>query len=241
MAVFSTEFCVRYEDVDVHNNLTPAGFVKYLLDAGSLHSDSCGYGFNDIPKTHVTWIVLNWKVKMYRIPHCSDVLKINTWSRGAHKSLCYRDYEIFDDKNNLIAIATSRWVLIDYDTKNILTVPPYVVDAYGTVDRKVFGTEISRLKQPDSEFTNRFDYTILRRDIDTNNHVNNSNYLLFACEALPDDVYNNMQFKNIEVMYRKQCLLGDKISCLYNFEGGKHYITIKSSDLKILHAIIVFS
>ena len=42
MGVFSTEFCVRYEDVDIHNNLTPAGFVKYLLDAGSLHSDSCG-------------------------------------------------------------------------------------------------------------------------------------------------------------------------------------------------------
>ena len=130
---------------------------------------------------------------------------------------------------------------MDYDTKNILTVPPHIVDAYGTVDRKVFGTEISRLKQPDADFSNRFDYTILRRDIDTNNHVNNSNYLSFACETLPYDIYNNMNFKNIEVMYRKQCLLGDKISCLYNFENGKHYITIKSSDLKILHAIIMFS
>lgn len=78
--------------------------------------------------------------------------------------------------------------------------------------------------------------------MDTNKHVNNLNYVDFALETLPEDVYETTTFHNIEVMYKKQCIFGDKISCLYTLNSeGKHVITMKSDDLENLHVIIVLS
>ena len=141
-----------------------------------------------------------------------------------------------------IAIASSKWVLINTDTKAIAKVTPDIISAYGPVDAKVFDDEIKKLKEPEEPYTRRFDYTILRRDLDTNKHVNNLNYVDFALETLPEEVYETTTFHNIEVMYKKQCILGDKISCLYTLDSeGKHVITMKSDDLENLHAIIVLS
>ena len=39
-------------------------------------------------------------------------------------------------------------------------------------------------------------------------------------------------------MYKNQIKLGAKVKCFYSFENDKHYVTIKSEDEKILHAII---
>ena len=105
-------------------------------------------------------------------------------------------------------------------------------------NKRVFNSEIEKLKEPD-HFDCQTNYTILRRDIDTNLHVNNLNYLLFAYEALPKEVFDNSDFENIDIMYKKQCLLGDQIICFYTkISDNEHIITIKSHDLKILHSII---
>ena len=71
-----------------------------------------------------------------------------------------------------------------------------------------------------------------------NAHVHNINYLNYAYETLPDEVYENNIFNNIEIMYKRQIKLGDKIVCLYTKEENKHIVTIKSEDEKILHAIV---
>ena len=40
-------------------------------------------------------------------------------------------------------------------------------------------------------------------------------------------------------MYKKQCLLGDEIVCFYTkVTDNEHIVTIKSKDLKVLHAIV---
>ena len=70
------------------------------------------------------------------------------------------------------------------------------------------------------------------------NHVHNIYYLDFAYEALPEKIYRNDECNNIEIMYKKQIKLGDRIICKYCKEENSHIISIKSEDDKILHAII---
>lgn len=81
----------------------------------------------------------------------------------------------------------------------------------------------------------------MRRDIDTNNHVHNSNYLEIANELLPEDIYENTEFKDIEIMYKHEAVYGDKTKSFYYNENNIHYIVIKSEDLSKIHCIIKFS
>ena len=98
----------------------------------------------------------------------------------------------------------------------------------------------TRLKEPD-HFDHTFVYTTLRRDIDTNFHVNNLNYIDFAYEALPEDIYQNADFRFVDVMYKKECKVGQTIRCLYTkINEHEHIVTMKSEDEKTLHCIVRF-
>ena len=63
-----------------------------------------------------------------------------------------------------------------------------------------------------------------------NAHVHNINYLNYAYETLPDEVYENNIFNNIEIMYKRQIKLGDKIVCLYTKEENNKVRRWKNSS-----------
>ena len=151
----------------------------------------------------------------------------------------YRDIEIYDDNNNLVAIGSSKWILFDINKKSICKIPDEVKEKFPNIDKSVFEEKFNeKLKEPEnSNFV--YEYQIQRRDIDTNNHVNNLNYLDYAYQALPEDIFFNINFSNVEIMYKHESKLGDTISVLYSHtEDNEHIITIKDEEQKKLHAII---
>lgn len=236
--MFEQDFLVEYVDIDIGGHLSNHGFFKYLQEISCLHASKLGFGLDNADQTGFAWILLDWKLKIFSRPTWNTLLHIKTWPSKIDHISCFRDYEITDSNGNRIAIATSKWVLFNIKTNHISKIVPEVASAFSPIDSRVFDTEIEKLKEPDS-YESSFQYTILRKDIDTNHHVNNLNYIHFALEALPSEVYNAIDFSSIEVMYKKQCLLGDTISCFYHKENeSEHIVSIKSSDGNVLHAIV---
>ena len=82
-----------------------------------MHSASIGLGLNDFNNTNLTWALINWKLQFINSCKYAENLTVKTWARNACKIYSYRDFEVYDSNNNLLAIATSKWVLIDI-TKN---------------------------------------------------------------------------------------------------------------------------
>lgn len=238
MSIYSEKIKLKYDDIGKSNRLNIKSLIKYFGDIAGNHSSSCGYGLNDIPTTHITWLLLNWKVKMFSHPKYNEELTINTWPRIIEKFYSYRDFEVFDSNNNLVAIASSKWVMINAETKRIKRISNEIINAYSIEPKSVFTEPLNdKPKIPDNLKLN-FTYTIQRRDIDTNGHVNNLHYIDYALEALPEDVYNSNEFDNIEIHYKKEIKYGETINCYYSFENNKHIVTIKSENNSVLHSII---
>lgn len=239
MAIFTYDYIVKYFDIGRNNKLSLKSLLTILQEAAGAHSDEAGYGLNDISKTHFTWLLLNWKVKMFSHPHFNEKLTIKTWPRALEKIYCYRDFEVYDSHQKLIAIASSKWVAFDLDSKKIMKVSPDIIDAYGgNVDKSVFENPFQEKLSIPEELSLAFSYKIQRRDIDTNGHVNNSYYVDFALETLNETVYNENEFNNLEIVYKKEIKYNEKINCYYSLEDNKHIITIKNEDNSIIHAII---
>ena len=97
---------------------------------------------------------------------------------------------------------------------------------------------VEKLKEPiNSSLV--MNYKVQRRDIDTNNHVNNLYYLDYAIEALPEELYNTTKFSNIEIMYKHEAKVGDTFNLYYSELEEKEYIvTIKDKTNKIIYAIV---
>ena len=239
MDKYSSNFQIQFIDAGEENQLTNKGILRLMQETAGQNSNSIGYGLNDIPKTGVAWIILNWKLKVFMRPKWNENIKISTWTKCEKSVFCYRHLKMCDDRNNVIAVASSKWVLFDVNKMSISRVPKEIQDKFPNSDETIFGDDFNeKLKEPDnSSFV--YEYKIQRRDIDTNHHVNNLNYLDYAIEALPENVYEESNFSNLEIMYKREVKLGDIISVFYSHtDDDKYVITIKDKKRENTHAII---
>jgi len=238
--IYEKIFSVHYLDIDENNVLKPHALLNYLQEIGCLHSDSVGLGLYDVPRIRFAWIVLGWKLKIYRLPSWNENVKIITWPRGNNDFFSFRDYEVYDSDNNLIACASSKWVCFNIDKKRIVKVDENVRTLLPDCDQNIFGENFGKLKEPESHESS-FSYTILKHDVDTNHHLNNVNYLTLALDALPNNI-SNLNITDIEIMYKSSSHLGDNVVCFYHKENEKeHVVTIKSKDMSVLHGIVKFN
>lgn len=237
---FEGKYKVGVREIGKDNKLSNIGMLGFLEEVASEHSALAGYGINDIPKTRRVWLLMDWKLKIMERPIYGDVLTIKTWSRlpsSCPVAYTYRDFEIYVE-NKLVAIATSKWVMIDADTGRIVKITDEMIKGYDSEDKHVFGEkEIEKLIS-DEEFSNKVCYEVRKADIDMNKHVHNLNYLNIAYEAMPEEIYENKEFPNVRIMYKKQIKFGEKVNVLYTCKNGKHKFCIKSENDKVLHAII---
>lgn len=237
--IYKEKFKIGLKDVGKGKQVSNKAILEYLEDIGAYHSDKVGYGIATTDTTHLSWILLDWKVKVIKRPQYGQTLDIHTWSREIIKYYAYRDFEIYDENHNICVIASSKWLLINNETGKIAKVEPEMADRYQSEwGKSVFpGQEIEKLKEPEN-YKNGIKYEIKRKDIDIIGHVHNLYYLDMAYEALPQEVYDNRPFDEIRIMYKKEIKLGDKVNCKYAYEQNKHMVVIKSEDDKTLHAII---
>ena len=120
--IYKENFKMGLKDIWKNNEINNKAILEYLEDIAGYHSDSIGCGLNSSEHSHLNWILLDWKVKVIKRPKYGQTLEISTWSRKVEKFYAYRDFEIYDEENNLCVIATSKWLLINNQTRKIARV-----------------------------------------------------------------------------------------------------------------------
>ena len=241
MASFEHSFEIGFRDVGRSNKLTNKGLIGFLEDIAGMHSNEVGYGLNHIEETGLTWVLLNWKIRIFERPLYGEKIHIKTWARNTMKFYTFRDFEVYNSKNELVAIATTKWVLMDAKTMSLTKISEELLSKYHPENKMVFEDEpeINKLEAP-KEYSIAMPYTIQRKDIDINGHVHNTYYLDFAYEILPSDVYKNLNFCNFEIMYKKETKLGETIRCFYTKVDHSHYVVMRTEDEKSIHCIVKF-
>ncbi len=238
MGVYTMEASVHFNDVNIENQLTMKGALRLMQEASNCHSNQVGYGLNQIPQTGYSWVLHQQRCHMYQHPGWGTKLTIRTWSRGADGLICLRDFEMLDEQGQRVAVATTAWLLVDARTQKMLKVPLGMMEEYGTVEDAVFDEPMKRLKML-SDAPKTWEYTILKRDIDINRHVNNLCYLDYAVESLPTGV-KAADFNDVTIMYKKAAYLGDLVTCFGDWareENGAYVTAMKDPEGK-LHAIV---
>lgn len=236
--IFEYKTRVDIEKVDSTGQATNKGILALLENVACMHSDKAGYGLCEIPYTHLSWVQLNWRVTIIRRLKYGEEITIKTWARESSKVCTLRDFEALDKDGKQVCIATTRWTLTNIDTLGITKITDDIISKYEPDSKSIMPDfEFKKLQEPYG-FSNEYIYSTQRRDIDVNKHMHNLNYLDLAYETLPEDIYFNTEFNNIEIMYKKAIRLGDTSKCLYTFNDDKHIIVIKSLDEKDLHCIV---
>ena len=238
--IFEEMYITSFAQTGVHKLLTNKSILSLMEKIAGAHSAYCNYSFEDLAKQDLSWIILSWKLKVLKRPKANEKIVIKTWGRFHNKLFVIRDFKLLDNKGNLCAIASSKWCLFDVINHRIAKMPENIEEIYdGFRDESVFGIEdIHRLHEPKSDPIDVDTYRIRRFDIDINKHVHNTNYINFAYELLPFDVYMGDELNNLDIMYKKEIKFGETIKSFLYEEDGIYKVVIRSEDEKILHSIV---
>lgn len=238
MAIIEHDFHLTVRDIDKDTNITNKAILAFFEDIGGYHSNIAGFGLKQILDTRLSWVLLHWKLKVIRrIKYSDEIVTVKSWSRGAERACSLRDFEIYDKDGNLCVVGSSKWALIHLE-KGLMRLNDDLLNKYQSENKQAIPDfEFKKLQEPDS-YSNIYEYTVSRRDLDINGHMHNLYYLDLAYEVLPNDVYENNSFDDVEIMYKKGALLGDKLKCFYSKVDDEHFVTIKSEDESSLNAII---
>lgn len=234
---------MQYPDLGPDRLLSHRGMLRILQEAASVASDERGFGMKDVPGNGVFWILAGWRLELdERIPWRTR-LTVETWPRSMDGFLSDRDF-LVRCGGKQVARATSRWLLVSTATGRAARVTDRVREAYAPDfdSRVLFDTPIPNNGRTPPGTPAAFSTTAGRRDIDTNHHVNNIHYLDYALEALPEEVAFQLP-RTVEVVFRRQILLGTPIRCLYSLtEDGRHQVEIQSGgeEKPVRHAFLWF-
>lgn len=222
--MFSKEYILKYSDIDYKGRIKVSTILELLQDVSICHSANVGYDLGKMQEICIAMLLHGWHVKFLEPVDFDKPVVCKTGIMKVHRMEVHRKYEVYQDGVCKIR-ATAIWFSFNSHKKQIVRVPEEINEAYDTIEEENNGIEIARLR-PSALAVSALTVRVTNRDLDTNNHMNNVKSVEAALDCLPDD----MEVKELHVIYQKQLLKDEEIKiCTYTDEEGLG-IELKNSE-----------
>lgn len=233
---FLNDVKVSLYDVDMNAKISIQNVVKVLMETSVEHTQATEYTVEKLMDEKRGWVVLNWIIRMYKYPKFADKLKVYTWAKYGSRLQSTRCFSIEDENNNVIGEAVSRWAFLDLENRHPSRFFPGMEEAYCCDMKEPFDPgRYTMPKENEQNIISEKTIIVRRSETDTNGHTNNTRYVEWAVDDVPDDIYMGYTAEEIKVLYRKECRAGDEITVktyLETPEEGKKIIITAMSDVQ---------
>ena len=218
---------------DENFNLRLDGYLKLFTESSVLQTNEK----EDIKRESERWIIYKWDVEIIREAYWNDSLRVVTFARKIIGFYAYRNFLIYRG-DELIARADTIWLLIGSDG-SIKKIPKDLAQYYGSTTEEE-DKYVKKTKKNNIKILDKYDYSypiyIRASDLDYNEHVNNTNYLLYVMDAFKD--LEGYIFSDIRIIFKRQIKYDEKIRLYYQYENkedGKLYLyfIIKNNEDEI--------
>ena len=135
-----------------------------------------------------------------------------------------RTFYLRDNAGRLIAQADSTWAFINLATGRPCRPEPEHIEPYGTAEPLAMPEVPRRIQLPDTMCAG-VPLTVGRGLIDTNEHVNNCQYVQMALDLLPAEATPH----ELRVAYHRAAVLGDEIHPRYAQEAARAVVSLEDA------------
>lgn len=203
---YETKIILYNSYFDVNERLTPKSILNIFQDVASHHAEEIGVGFDDLIKLNLYWVLSRIKFDIISMPYINQEVIVQTWPHEKGRIDFDRDIKITSLDGNTLVIGTSKWCVIDTQTRMLQRSTN--VNYNGTHLNIVnYPEKFNKISIPDINPIHIYDYKVCFSDLDHNNHMNNTNYA-----TLVSNVINNKCIKHFEINFLNECLYNDIIN-----------------------------
>lgn len=225
---------VRYSECGEDGKIKLASIINLFQDASSAQSESLGVGMDYLKSVKRAWVLNSWQIIVERYPKAHEEIEVTTWPTGFRGVFGPRNFCLKTQDGEMLAYAHTLWVYMDIEN-GMPTKPSEEEKAiYGTEPPLEMEYASRKIKMP--EEAKVFDTISVRKyHIDTNNHMNNCQYVQMAVEVLPED----FRTKQVRVEYKKSAVYGDKI-VIKMAEEEERIVVELCDEYEVPYAVVEF-
>ena len=205
--MYSFQSKVRYSECDDTGRLSVVAMVNYLQDASTFQSEELDRGFASLRDRGIAWILANWRIEVDRLPRLGERIEVSTWCYEMTRSHALRRFAITDEAGREVVRADSQWFALDTTSGHVTRVPDDQ-RAYLSAEPRGDMGPLGRRIRPEGPGTPVSPARVRAHNLDTNHHMNNAQYVMFAAEALGDAVLSRTR-GCVSVLYRQMAHLDD--------------------------------
>ena len=237
---FVREYLIRSYECDCNGTLRIVALMNIFQDVADSHASQLGIGMEHCLKHGLAWVGSNYHIKIDRMPAWHEKITVTSWPAAEKKIGAVRDFEVRDEKQNIIISASSQWVLIDFARKRPVALRENMPD-YQVINERALNTDFPKIGIPERPDVVRH-FEVRYDDIDVNRHVNNAVYPLWATESTENDFRLTHQPQEIEIALKKETLYGEIIEVVSQIDDNIsiHGLTAKDDDREVARLRIVW-
>lgn len=204
--MYSFSSNIRFSEVDADKSLTLTSLINYFQDCTIFHSESLHAGFEELEPIHKAWVLNAWQVIIHRLPKFGETVQVGTWPYAFTPLSGDRNFILQNESGETLVVANSFWVFTDTQTGRPARLAPDYVSKYPL--ESPYPMEYASRKIPLPEnYEEEPSFSVTKHHLDSNNHVNNAQYICMAEDYLPE----HFIVGEFRAEYRKSALLGDII------------------------------
>jgi medium-chain acyl-[acyl-carrier-protein] hydrolase len=208
--IFTKDLVIRFSETDNKGKFKVVSMFDCFQDVGSEHAAMLKISGRDLMTQNYTWVMLKYNVRIERLPIWNDPVTLKTWRYPSKNLYELREFDILDSRGNLLIKSLSSWVMMNYTSRKPVRldrfIPTELMEGQHPVE-----DDFSRLDAI-PEYDRELPFRVRMQDIDFNNHVNNSVYIGWAVEAVPEEIHKEYRLAQVEITYLNEISYGHIIS-----------------------------
>lgn len=232
---YSKNHTITCYEADANQLMRPTAMLDLMQEAANVNATTLGFGFDEMIETNAAWVLSRMHVRFDKLPAWRQDVKLETWHKGVAKLFYLRDFILSDTEGNAMIKATTSWLIIDMNTRRLIRNSDLASSPEKCTKEDVIAEPADKVVVPvdiEPELVRK--HPVTWSEVDTMGHVNNVKYVVWAIDAVEQEVVRERPLKELLVNYDAEVMPGDTVKIFRTRqeteEGLVYYITGKVGD-----------
>ncbi len=220
------ERVVSCYEADSNHNFRPTAMLDLMQEAAGRDASVLGFGYDEMISENTAWVLSRTRVCFHKCPKWRDSVVLKTWHKGANRIFYLRDFLLESPEGELLVSATTSWLIIDLATRRMVRNTTLAENFDNSemgdaIEEQAGKVVLPKGLEPELVHTHK----VVWSDIDTNGHVNNVKYAVWALDAVDYDILKEKSLKEMLINYDTE-VMRDQTVELYRVVAQEEESTV---------------
>lgn len=223
---YTEERVVSCYEADSNHNFRPTAMLDLMQEAAGRDASVLGFGYDEMISENTAWVLSRTRVCFHKCPKWRDSVVLKTWHKGANRIFYLRDFLLESPEGELFISATTSWLIIDLATRRMVRNTTLAENFDNSemgdaIEEQAGKVVLPKGLEPELVHTHK----VVWSDIDTNGHVNNVKYAVWALDAVDYDILKEKSLKEMLINYDTE-VMRDQTVELYRVVAQEEESTV---------------